>query len=152
MNKKAKKARKVKISKRGRINEGRPPKFDSVEDMQEGIEQYFESCKRDKHKIPSKSGLAVFFDTTTETLLQYESKKEYSSTLKRAYDRIKEAWVQRLGNAYPTGAIFYLKNAFKDEFRDRHELDAPPGTFNPVVIVYGNDDHLAEVMKKRAKK
>jgi len=31
--------------------------------------------------------------------------------------------VQRLGGTTPTGAIFYLKNAFKDDYKDRHETD-----------------------------
>jgi hypothetical protein len=52
-----------------------------------------------------------------------EYRKKFPDTIKAANDWIENAWVQRLSTTAPTGAIFYLKNAFKEDYRDRTETD-----------------------------
>lgn len=101
----------------------RPPKFESVQEFEGLINAYFIECKNEE-KIASKAGLALALDTTRETLGDYEKKEGFSDTLKRAYQMIEEGWVQKLGGTTQvTGAIFYLKNAFSKDYRDKHELD-----------------------------
>lgn len=103
---------------------GRPPKWDSPKKLVKQIEKYFENCEETK-KIPSKAGLCVSLKTTRDVLLDYEKNRgeEFSNAIKDAYFVIEEAWVQRLNSNAPTGAIFYLKNAFSKNYRDRHETD-----------------------------
>lgn len=138
---------------------GQPRAFSSIESLQEGIDAYFALCKGKarKHwsKVPSKVGLSVSLGVVKSTLWEYESGKhgiEYSNAIKKAYSVIENAVVDQLYRPYPTGAIFYLKNAFKEDYRDRYdhttdgkELPAPQ------IIVYGAQDRLAKVMERRKK-
>lgn len=55
---------------------------------------------------------------------EYDSKGgEYSDAIKSAYRQIEASWVARLNDQGATGAIFYLKNAFGGEYRDKVETD-----------------------------
>lgn len=102
---------------------GRPPKFKDIEELDELLSRYFQVCKDDK-KIPTKAGMALYLDTTRETLGDYEGKEEFSYTIKRAYQLIEEAWNQKLGgNTQVAGSIFYLKNAFHKDYKDKQEVD-----------------------------
>lgn len=86
----------------------RPLKFQSVEELQNRINEYFKQCN--KKKPATITGLALFLDTTRETLMDYQAKDEFSDTIKRAKLMIEHAYELRLiirGNA---GDIFALKN------------------------------------------
>ena len=50
---------------------GRPMKFQSPEELQEKVNDYFAECDKNK-KNKTLSGLAVYLETTTETLRRYE--------------------------------------------------------------------------------
>jgi len=110
---------------------GRPPKFDKVETLFAEIKKYLDSCKQSR-TLPNKAGLCVFLHITRETYNQYKQKPEFSDALKQTERYIEDAWVQRLGGNSPTGAIFYLKNAFQEDYRDRHEHTGKDG--EPVVV------------------
>src|SRR5690606_1435302 len=93
-------------------SEGRPLKFESVEELQKKIDEYFESCDSGTQKIFYKgrfyevpdprpytvTGLALFLDTSRETLMDYENgipeklspeeKKKFSDTIKKAKEKI----------------------------------------------------------------
>ena len=101
---------------------GRPPKFKTPDELREKIENFFIQCI-EKKKVPTKGGLAIALDTTRETLGDYEKKKDYSDALKSAYLFIEENWVQKLAGSNVAGTIFYLKNAFKDNWRDKQEIE-----------------------------
>lgn len=135
------KKRKSKVNKKPPY---RPLKFQSVDELQRQIEAYFSSCnqfvydgkgnrKKDavtgeylvyQSKVPTITGLAVFLDTSRETLLDYENElhknkdmpKEirhgFSDAIKKAKLRIYDATEQQLYRGKPTGAIFSLKNNY----------------------------------------
>lgn len=90
---------------------GHPRSFSSPADLESRVAGYFEQCEATK-KMPTKSGLAIFFGISRDTLNVYEKESGYSDSLKRIYAGIEEAWVQRLAQSYPVGSIFYLKNMF----------------------------------------
>ena len=132
---------------------GRPLLFNSVEELENKINAYFDSCfdylrngfgVRVQEKIPdghtksgkpkykpgefiriqvkpfTVSGLAVFLNTSRETLMNYEEREEYFDTIKRAKDIIYAYNEERLYTANPTGAIFSLKHNYG--WKDKHEL------------------------------
>lgn len=104
-------------------NMGRPPKFSSPEDLQEKIDGYLKECEKKKN-YPTKGGLALYLDTTRDLLSDYEKKEEYSDTIKGIYQVIEDTWVQGLQKKNSVaGIIFYLKNAFGKDYRDKQELD-----------------------------
>ena len=87
--------------------------------LKEVITEYFVKCNNTKVR-PSKAGLRLALGITIATYSNY--KKKYFDTLKVAEDMIEVAWIERLDGNSPTGAIFYLKNAFKEDYKDRHEV------------------------------
>ncbi len=99
----------VKVS----LRNGRPPSFESVDDLLGRAESYLDTCNALK-EVPNKAGLSLFIGCSRETLSEYANNKgkEFSDAVKSIYSYLENAWVQRLSKQHPTGAIFYLKNAF----------------------------------------
>ena len=69
------------------------------------------------------SGLAVFLDTTRETLMDYEDKYggEFSDTIKKAKQVIYAYVEESLFTNKPTGPIFSLKNNYG--WKDKKEIE-----------------------------
>jgi len=103
---------------------GRPPKYEDPVVFHDTVIKYFDSCEKSK-TLPNKAGLCVFLNISRDTYNEY--KKRFPDTLKATEDYIENSWVQRLAGNSPTGAIFYLKNAFKEHYKDKHETDVTSG-------------------------
>jgi hypothetical protein len=121
---------------------GRPLKFQSVEELQQKIEDYFEMCNKTiVKKVLNKNqeiiaevskpytitGLAEWLDTNRQTLINYEEREEYFDTIKRAKAKIEACYEERalLGDNNPVVSIFTLKNNFN--WKDKHETDLTTG-------------------------
>ena len=100
---------------------GRPPKFASVDDMQNAIDSYFAEC-RVEDKPCTMSGLAYALDLSRQALLDYANKDEFLDAIKRARQKVEIDVERRLmsGSAV-AGAIFNLKNNFG--WRDKTEVE-----------------------------
>lgn len=80
---------------------------------------------------PTISGLAVYLDTSRETLLNYEEREEFFDTIKKAKDTI-HAMTEALllnGTVQAAGVIFNLKNNWG--WKDKTEQEISGGE-NPV--------------------
>ena len=92
---------------------GRPLKYESVEQLQKLIDEYFDTTDQG---IQTITGLALHLDTSRETLMNYENRDEFFDTIKKAKDRIEHAYEMRglkVGGAFD---IFRLKNmGWKDK-------------------------------------
>ena len=99
---------------------GRPLKFKSAKKIKEKAEEYFNLC--DKEERPyGIVGLAVYLETTRETLIDYQGRKEFSDTIKELKQRC-QASVEKLmlsGKAQ-AGAIFWMKN---HGWHDKQQLE-----------------------------
>ena len=99
---------------------GRPPKYNTPEEMQAAVDAYFAEVD-----IPTVTGLALalgFCDRTS--LLYYENDKpEFLITIKRAKTRIEDSLEHLLlsGRGQVAGVIFNLKNNFG--WKDRQERE-----------------------------
>ena len=113
---------------------GKPPKIPNEETLYDLVENYLKSCD-ELHSIPNKAGLryALHLDRTTYNVY----KKKYPDTLRRTEDWIEQCWINRLAGTSATGAIFYLKNAFKEEYKDHHDTDLTSGG-KPLIISFDN--------------
>lgn len=92
---------------------GRPLKFKSVEEMQGKIDAYFDDCIKNERPY-TITGLALALDTTRDLLLDYQTKDEYSDTIKKAKLRCEnyaEEFLFKGKNV--VGSIFNLKNNYK---------------------------------------
>lgn len=101
---------------------GRPPKFKTVKELQNKFDDFSIKCDETR-QLPEKAGLCLFLGISRDTYSEYRKKRKFSDTIKAIDLYIESNWVRRLGGNSPTGAIFYLKNAFKEEYKDRHETD-----------------------------
>ncbi len=101
---------------------GRPPKFNTPEQLEELIESYFTDC-REREEPPFITELCVWLDTSRKVLLEYENKPEFSNTIKRAKQRceaaIEKGMMTNKMNA--TGSIFNLKNNYGWEERIKQD-------------------------------
>ena len=102
---------------------GRPKKFKTVEELQELIDTYFDSCFEVDTKTGvtyqsrpfTVSGLAYALGTSRQTLMRYEKEfTEYSDTILLAKARIEQYAEEQLFKLRnPNGAIFALKNNWR---------------------------------------
>jgi len=105
---------------------GRPVKYDSVDEVRQIIELYFETDafigEGDMRMYaPTMSGLAYALDLSRQGLLDYANKEQFYDTIKKARQRVEIALEQRLAGQAPAGTIFNLKNNFG--WRDKQELE-----------------------------
>ena len=128
---------------------GRPLKFETVQELQDKIKAYFESCWRPKldmfgNRIKDKetgqevleqfkpytiSGMAVFLDTSRETLMDYQDEEKrpgYSDTIKAAKE-VCYAYTEEslFMGKNPSGSIFSLKNNYG--WKDQTQTDLTSG-------------------------
>lgn len=117
---------------------GRPLKYKSAEEMQRLIDKYFEDCDNNiiktydeegnevyKHRPRpyTITGLALSLGLTRQDLLNYQGKREYQDTIKKAKQRCEnyaEEQLFRQGNV--AGVIFNLKNNYG--YKDKQDVEA----------------------------
>ena len=110
---------------------GRPPFYTTVEDLQKGIDKYFEentgidyneNGEIDNVKAPTVSGLALYLGfSSRSSIYNYKSNDKFSDTIKKAITKIEcFAEGQLFKSKSPTGAIFWLKN---HGWYDKQELE-----------------------------
>ncbi len=122
---------------------GRPPKYDSPEEMQRIIDLYYLACRCHQtgdatmleglptedlliindivDVVPTISGLAYILGMTTQAFRDYEKKDEFLCTVKKSKQRVEMSLEQRLAGNAVTGSIFSLKNNFG--WKDKTETD-----------------------------
>lgn len=93
--------------------------------MQQKIDTYFEQASDDDGELVkpvSITGLALWLDTTRETLMDYQNRDEFTDTVKRAKLRVENFYEERLTvGRQATGPIFALKNfGWRDEQQHAH--------------------------------
>jgi hypothetical protein len=115
---------------------GRPPIFETPEQMEAAIEEYFNpiiygpenKCSIEPVPIGTEprqrvtiTGLAYHLGfCDRQSLYDYETKEKFSCIVKRARLRVEMSYEERLAENSCTGAIFALKNM---GWRDKTEVD-----------------------------
>ena len=98
---------------------GRPPKYETPEQMQEAIDAYFDKTSEEELTV---TGLALALGfTTRQALLNYEDKEEFVDAVKSAKLRIEQAYEKSLRKNGRAGDIFGLKNfGWRDKQEHEH--------------------------------
>lgn len=124
---------------------GRPPKYNSREEIQEKIDEYFQKCEgkilkdskndpvldKNGHPViigmrpPTVTGLALALGfTSRQALLNYQAKKEFVDTITRAKARIEQYAEERLFDKDgAAGARFSLANNFAG-WKEKQSVEA----------------------------
>ena len=97
---------------------GRPLKFQTVEELQSKIDDYFTNTSKEEWTI---TGLALELDTSRKVLCEYEDDRpEYSNTIKKAKLKVENGYEIDLKKHGRSGTIFALKNF---DWTDKSEVD-----------------------------
>lgn len=107
------------------MEQGRPPFFNSPEELQLKIDEYFESGVKKKKvevgkppnrmvieiEVPTITGLCIFLGfESRQSFYDYQEKPDFTYTIKRARLFIENEYEELLQTGNTTGAIFALKN------------------------------------------
>lgn len=113
---------------------GRPLKFQSAEKLQKMIEAYFAG---EEEQLWTITGLALALDCDRDTLLNYEKREhtdpEIFRLIKRAKDKVQNAYERDLRRKGRSGDIFALKNF---GWTDQRQIDHTTKG-NPIGILDG---------------
>lgn len=126
-------------------NGGKPPAYESAEQLQLECDDYFEFIKGEFHyeqqEVATKdgpvlqnvivwdrrpetttiTGLALFLGfCSRQSIYDYAAKEEFAYIIKRAMARIEQGYEFGLAGTSPTGSIFALKNM---GWKDKTEVD-----------------------------
>ena len=121
---------------------GRPPKFNTPEELEGVIKAYFDSLKyiddnNNEQMQPSTiTGLALalgFCDR--QSLYDYEKREEFSCIIKTARLMVENSYEKQLLTRGCTGSIFALKNM---GWKDKQEIDNNHNFSGPAKISFGN--------------
>lgn len=102
---------------------GRPPIYETVEQMLPVLEKWEESIKNGEK--PTITGLALalgFCDKST--LYDYAAKTDFSHSIKTAILIVENGYEKALRGNSPTGSIFALKNM---GWKDKQEVEQSGG-------------------------
>lgn len=116
---------------------GRPLKFNTPEELQEQIDQYFNEVPREEWTI---TGLALALDTDRITLIRYEDRPEFSNTVKRAKSMVENSYEIDLKKNGRVGTIFALKNF---GWTDKQEV--VHGISNDLLVDDGFDSAISKI-------
>lgn len=146
--------------KENRYKVGRPPKYDSVEEMQDKIHDYFTNGIKERTVIigraPNQTSIIIPVPTITGLVLhlgfesrqsfyKYEKKQEFSYTIKKARLFIETEYEEQLQHGNTVGAIFALKNL---GWKDKSEQDLNiKGTLN--YTTEERDKRIKDLLKKK---
>jgi len=121
-------------------NGGRPAHFETIEQLDAKIQEYWDGCQMKKvkdamtneeiiidGKQPTITGLAHFLGfASRQSFYDYEGEEEFSYTIKRARLQIESNYEQHLFSKNAAGPIFALKNfGWKDNREIKHEISNP---------------------------
>ena len=98
-------------------NAGRPPKFDSPEQLQEKIQEYIDQNKESGLTITGLCYHCGF--ESRQSFYDLQKRDKFSYTIKRARLFIENFYELKLSDKFSTGAIFALKNL---GWTDKQEL------------------------------
>lgn len=129
----------IEIEEKGRG--GRPPFYDTPEQLQEAVDAYFASCADEKEVI-TVTGLALHLGFSSRQGLGDQEKRgvAFSDIIKKAKLRVENAYEKCLQRDKPTGAIFALKNMGWRDMQER-EISGKDGA--PVVIRWAKPEEAA---------
>lgn len=117
---------------------GRPPIFETVTDLEASIQEYFDKGITQRKivvgkppnnqvvevPVPTITGLCYYIGfESRQSFYDYESKPEFSYTVKRARLFIEREYEEQLSVGNTIGAIFALKNM---GWKDKTEMEITP--------------------------
>lgn len=125
---------------------GRPRKFNSPEELQEKINEFYDYCEA--RELPlSFERLSTFIGIDRKTIYNYEKKDEYFHSIKEVRERIMADLMEKglNGSINSTFGIFCLKNY---GYSDRQDIVASNTNVNKNIDVSNlTDEQLNKILE-----
>ena len=104
---------------------GRPRRYEPDELLKK-FQDYMEYVKENE-KFANIAGFCLFADIDRETFYYYKKVEEFSNTIKKIEFALEDYTLSDK-NMNPTLKIFYMKNKFSDQYKDKIEHDITSNT------------------------
>jgi len=114
---------------------GRPPLWESPEEIENIIDNYFETTPAEDITL---SGLCIALETNKQTIANYQDKAEFKHILEMAKLKIENAYEKSLRKYGRSGDIFALKNF---GWSDKQEVEL-------VTTINQDDEAVKAVLEK----
>ena len=98
---------------------GRPKAFKTKEEFTDKFQEYLSKCEAKDH-LPNVAGFCVFADIHKDTF--YQQKEYYSDAFKKVQDMLEDGALN--AKIPPAVKIFYMKNKFKKDYKDKQEIES----------------------------
>lgn len=132
------------------VKKGRPLAFKDEEELEEKINEYFETCE-EKGRPYSMSRLAVALGVTRRTLINYGNREKYYNAIERA-KALVEAYTEEnllMGRINTPGGIFCLKNNFR--WSDKVEVESTNINTNSTIDLSNlSKEEIKELLKSES--
>jgi len=98
-------------------NGGRPAKYETPQELETKIFEYFDWVVKENEGRATVTGLALFLGfEDKQSLYDYQKKEEFTCLIKKARSAVENFYEEKLISMSYGGAIFALKNmGWKDE-------------------------------------
>lgn len=154
------------MDKESKQKKGRPLKFKTVEELEDKIQEYFETqCKTvgilDENGLPlvtskgfpvvdynppTVAGLALYLGfCDRQSMYDYKERPVFSCTIKKAISRIEDYAEKQLTQGNSTGAIFWLKN---HGWKDKSETELTGANGAPIAVQTSIDLEKVKELKE----
>jgi len=133
----------------GLTTNGRPPEYKKVSDIEDKLEEYFESLLDEEGNQyitrPTMTGMALFLGfASRQSMYDYSKKNDFSYIITRAQQVIAMSYEEMLLSKVSSGAIFALKNM---GWQDKTEVEQTNKNVDiPLSEWVNNTDKGAESM------
>lgn len=126
---------------------GRPLKFESVEELQEKIDNYFNTTPKEEWTM---TGLCIDCDMDYQTLINYSEKEQFFEPIKKARLKVHNQYEISLRKNGRSGDIFALKNF---GWTDKTEVDTNIGNKDnkPFELSNLSVEEIKELLKNEHK-
>lgn len=89
-----------------------------IQTFEDETVRYLKTCQR-KGKFPNRAGLCTALNIRREDFFNMcKESGARGAILARFKEACEDAWVQRLGVNASQGAVFFLKNTFREDYND----------------------------------
>lgn len=115
---------------------GRPPEFETPEQLQIIVDKYLDHCKSTPEK-PTIAGLAYYTGLDRKTIYNYEKKDEFFHIIKKARDFILYRLEVLMCDEGKAGQIFTAKQY---GYVDKQDMNIGGQAETPLIVINRNKD------------
>lgn len=100
----------------------KPRAWNSPEELDQAATEFFQDVDQGKFKGTIER-LCLWLGVTPMTIRNYRDRDDYFAVWQKIKLQCRAYAVDQLFEGKPIGSIFYLKNNYSDDYKDKHEVE-----------------------------